>query len=108
MVRQARKRNAATVHEGRVEFRYGGVSSLPYEDESFDEALSVHSIYFWHESESDLKEVLRVLKPGGLVAVTVDPSESMAPLHSAQMLLGGGTGKLSSPSLERQALSKPV
>lgn len=82
MIRQAKRRNAAAIREGRVEFRYGGVSSLPYEDQSFDKALSVHSIYFWPEPESDLKEVLRVLKPGGSVAITVDPSEPMAPVQS--------------------------
>lgn len=88
MIRQARKRNAAAIREGRVELRYGGVSALPYEDESFDKALSVHSIYFWPEPVSDLKEVLRVLEPGGLILVTLDPSELVSPAHS------GGTGYL--------------
>ena len=46
MVRQANARNAGAVREGRAELRLGGVSSLPYSDESFEKALSVHSIYF--------------------------------------------------------------
>jgi ubiquinone/menaquinone biosynthesis C-methylase UbiE len=47
MVQAARKRNAEAIKAGRMELQQGDVASLPYPDESFDKAFSVHPIYFW-------------------------------------------------------------
>ena len=77
MVRQANARNAGARGEGRAKLRLGNVSSLPYADESFEKALSVHSIYFWPDPIANLEEVLRVLVPGGPLVVVVDPAEPM-------------------------------
>ncbi len=73
MVSVARKRNAQAVKAGRVELKYGDVVELPFDDNSFDKAFSIHSIYFWSEPITALKEVLRVLKPGGMLAMTILP-----------------------------------
>ena len=75
MVQAARKRNADAIKAGRVELRQGDVSSLPYPDDTFDIAFSLHSIYFWHDPVSCLKELKRVLKPGGLLAITIQPKD---------------------------------
>ncbi|WP_324716670.1 class I SAM-dependent methyltransferase [Carboxydochorda subterranea] len=73
MVQQARRRNAAFVQEGRVELRWASVSALPFGDSSFDKAFCVNSIQFWPDPQDNLREVQRVLRPGGLVAVTLQP-----------------------------------
>ncbi len=75
MVRQARLRNASAVRDGRVDLRRGDVASLPFEDGSFDKACSIQSIYFWPEPVAGLKELRRVLKPGGLLAISVFPKQ---------------------------------
>lgn len=75
MVQAARKRNAQAIKAGRVELRQGDVSSLPYPDDTFDIAFSLHSIYFWHDPFSCLQELRRVLKPGGLLAITIQPKD---------------------------------
>jgi ubiquinone/menaquinone biosynthesis C-methylase UbiE len=75
MVQAARKRNADAIQAGRVELRQGEVSSLPYPDDMFDIAFSLHSIYFWPDPVSCLKELRRVLKPGGLLAITIQPKD---------------------------------
>ena len=75
MVQAARKRNADAIKARRVELRPGDVSSLPYPDETFDIAFSLHSIYFWHDPVSCLQELRRVLKPGGLLAITIQPKD---------------------------------
>jgi len=75
MVQAARKRNADAIKAGRVELRQGDVSSLPYPDDTFDIAFSLHSIYFWHDPVPCLKELRRVLKPGGLLAITIQPKD---------------------------------
>ena len=75
MVQAARRRNAAAIQAGRIDLKQGDVASLPYPDESFDKAFSIHSIYFWPKPVDCLKELRRVLKPGGLLAVTILPKD---------------------------------
>jgi ubiquinone/menaquinone biosynthesis C-methylase UbiE len=75
MVRVASKRNAAALKAARVDLRHGEVSSLPFPDEAFDKAYAIHSIYFWPQPIDDLRELCRVLKPGGLLAITILPTD---------------------------------
>jgi ubiquinone/menaquinone biosynthesis C-methylase UbiE len=71
MVEQAKRRNASYVRTGRVELRQGDVAALPYENASFDKIFAVNCIYFWPEPMRALREMHRVLKPQGLLAITV-------------------------------------
>jgi ubiquinone/menaquinone biosynthesis C-methylase UbiE len=75
MVQAARKRNAEAIRSGRMDLREGDVASLPHADEYFDTAFSIHSIYFWTRPVDCLKELRRVLKPGGLLAITIQPKD---------------------------------
>ncbi|MBI5284392.1 MAG: methyltransferase domain-containing protein [Chloroflexi bacterium] len=70
MLAQARARNRAAVREGRVELKLGSVSAIPYGDARFDAAVSVNTIYFWPDGPIDVREVRRVLKPGGMLVLT--------------------------------------
>jgi ubiquinone/menaquinone biosynthesis C-methylase UbiE len=73
MVRQAIKRNALAIHEGRVDLRLGSVSNLPSYEEPFDKIFTINSIHFWVDPIAQLKELYKMLKPGGLIAVTLQP-----------------------------------
>ncbi len=75
MVQVARQRNSAAIQTGRVELKQGDVAALPYGDDSFDKAFAIHAIYFWPQPTQGLKELRRVLKPGGLLAMTVLPKD---------------------------------
>ena len=75
MVQTASKRNAAAIRWGRMELRHGDVSAVPYPSDSFDLAFSLHSIYFWAKPVDCLKEISRVLKTGGLLAITIQPKD---------------------------------
>jgi ubiquinone/menaquinone biosynthesis C-methylase UbiE len=75
MVRVASHRNAAAIEAGIAELKYGKVSSLPYPDDTFDRVFTIHCIYFWANSIEDLKGLYRVLKPNGLLAVTIKPKD---------------------------------
>jgi ubiquinone/menaquinone biosynthesis C-methylase UbiE len=75
MVQVAAKRNAAGLKAGRVDLRQGEVSSPPFPDEGFDKAYTIHCIYFWAKPLDDLRELRRVLKAGGLLAVTIMPAD---------------------------------
>lgn len=65
MLRQATRRNHAAIRRGLVEVRLAASEQLPYPEARFDKALSVHTLYFWHDPRHALAEVRRVLKPGG-------------------------------------------
>lgn len=75
MVQVARKRNAAAIQAGHVDLKHGEVSSLPYPDASFDAAFTIHCIYFWAKPVDGLTEIRRILKPNGLLAVTIQPRD---------------------------------
>lgn len=49
--------------------RQGYAESLPFEDGSFDVVISRYSAHHWHDVGRALREVNRVLKPGGVVIV---------------------------------------
>jgi ubiquinone/menaquinone biosynthesis C-methylase UbiE len=99
MVRKARKRNAAAISAGRVDLKQGDVSSLPYDDETFDKVIAVQLIYFCQPPHVFLKESQRVLKPGGKIAVSFIAKDDMAKYKFTQtgvfaLYTGQGTLKL--------------
>lgn len=73
MVSQARLRNRHGIQAGRVELRHGTATSIPFEDESFDKVYTVNSYHEWDDSAVGLRQVKRVLKPGGLIAIVEHP-----------------------------------
>jgi len=69
MVAQAQTRNAPGVQSGHIELRQGLVDSMPFPDNSFDKALAVSSMQVWPDAVAGLREILRVMIPGGRVAL---------------------------------------
>jgi ubiquinone/menaquinone biosynthesis C-methylase UbiE len=69
MVEQARARCTAAIRSGRVDLCLGSAESLPFADNRFDKALAINSMQVWQEPAAGLREIRRVLKPGGLVAL---------------------------------------
>src|SRR6266853_1146221 len=88
MVRQAAARNADALRSRRADLRYGSVERLPFADETFDKALAINSMQAWPDVRAGLREIRRVLKHGGNVALgfTVNsgqPKEGVAELLAA-------------------------
>jgi SAM-dependent methyltransferase len=73
MLRQAAKRNAEGIRHGRVELRLGSADHLPAFSAPFDKVLSVNALQFWRDPGDVLRELRRVLKPGGRIAVAFQP-----------------------------------
>jgi ubiquinone/menaquinone biosynthesis C-methylase UbiE len=69
MVRQAAARNADALRSRRADLRYGSVERLPFADETFDKALAINSMQAWPDARAGLREIRRVLKHGGNVAL---------------------------------------
>ena len=73
MLADARRRNKTWLEAGTVELLQTTADALVWEDGSFDGAVAVNSIQMWDPFDVSLREVSRVLRPGGrLVAVTHD------------------------------------
>jgi len=57
--------NQRYINTGRVEILRASVESLPFSDDMFDLVTAVETYYFWPDLVENLKEIRRVLKPGG-------------------------------------------
>ena len=93
MLEQARTRNAAAIESGRVDLRRGSVESLPFDDNTFDKALAVNSMQVWPDSAAALREMQRVMKPGGKVALGFTPYSGQPKGGLAEMLTAAGFTK---------------
>ncbi|PWE29377.1 hypothetical protein DDZ14_17495 [Maritimibacter sp. 55A14] len=65
MLKRARARNRDAVWETRLTLHCADTSALPFPDNRFNKALSVHTIYFWPDPAAHLAEAFRVLRSGG-------------------------------------------
>ena len=65
--------------DSRMHWVAADVHALPFPDNSFDVVMSRGSIFFWRDQATALREIMRVLKPGGWA------------------YLGGGSGRFLSP-----------
>jgi SAM-dependent methyltransferase len=87
MVRQATKRNAAAIRDGKVALYLGSAAKLPSFDQPFDKIFTINSLHFWTDPIDRLKELRDLLKPGGMIAVTIQP-RSRSASDATAMLIG--------------------
>jgi ubiquinone/menaquinone biosynthesis C-methylase UbiE len=61
--------NRKWIQMGRVEIREGSVSEIPFPDNTFDLAVAIETHFWWPDLPGDVREALRVVKPGGTLAL---------------------------------------
>ena len=60
-----------------VKFILSNADELPFQDSSLDKVFTVNTIYFWGNTRRTLTEIRRVLKPDGMLIVTLRPKSIM-------------------------------
>jgi len=71
-VAAARRFNARWIDIGRVDIEQGTVSNLPFANDSFDLVTAVETHLFWPNLPGDMREIFRVLKPGGALLIVAE------------------------------------
>ncbi|MEI9909877.1 MAG: class I SAM-dependent methyltransferase [Bacteroidota bacterium] len=77
MVEEAKKNNAASWATGLLQLYKGSSDQLPFPDNSFDIIFCINVVYFWDPAAPHLKEIYRVLKPGGKFYSVIRSKESI-------------------------------
>jgi SAM-dependent methyltransferase len=65
MKSEAERINALYLKSDQASFHVYDGLNIPFEDNTFDKALTVNTLYFWKEPVKFLDQVHRVMKPGG-------------------------------------------
>lgn len=73
MLRQASKRNASSMREGRVELFLGSLENLPPYEKPFTKIFSANVIQFWEEPDKEIRKLRSMLATRGLLASTYMP-----------------------------------
>lgn len=68
----SRAKNARLIRAGRVKIEQASVSELPFPNDKFDLVTAVETQYYWPDLVNDMREILRVLKPGGTLVVIAE------------------------------------
>ncbi|HEX9423279.1 MAG TPA: class I SAM-dependent methyltransferase [Pyrinomonadaceae bacterium] len=78
MIRLARECSRSL---SNVEFQVASAEKLPFGDAEFTHAFSMESLYYYSDIPSALREIKRVLEPGGLFITVVDLYQENLPSH---------------------------
>ena len=67
-----------------IEWKQGRAEALPFEDQSFDAVVCQFGLMFFEDRPAALREMLRVLRPGGRLAVAVWDAIDRSPGYAAE------------------------
>jgi ubiquinone/menaquinone biosynthesis C-methylase UbiE len=90
MVEQASARNATAIRNGRVDLQRGSVDGLPFDDNSFDKVLAINSMQVWPDAAAGLREIRRVMKPAGRLALGFTVYSGQPNEGSTELLTAAG------------------
>jgi SAM-dependent methyltransferase len=101
MVRHATRRNARAIRDGRVGLYRASASAPPEFDKPFDKIFTINSIHFWEDPVDCLRKLRGQLRPGGVMAVTLQPRMRTATDATTAALGGELVAKLERAGFSR-------
>ncbi|WP_280393625.1 class I SAM-dependent methyltransferase [Nocardia brasiliensis] len=78
MVARARSRFRSEIADGRVTLTHGPLGLLPFDDQSVDAAICIHTLYFVSDLHAACAELVRIIRPRGRLIVGIGDPDSMA------------------------------
>jgi SAM-dependent methyltransferase len=105
MLRHATRRNAEAIERGRIVLRRASASEPPAFEAPFDKILTINSIHFWSEPVECLRKLRKLLRPGGLMAVTLQPRTRTATDATTTILGQEIAAKLEQAGFSRCAIN---
>jgi ubiquinone/menaquinone biosynthesis C-methylase UbiE len=85
MVKLASNINQKLVKSGKAEFAQGDASTLPWNEGEFSAVAGIETFYFWPKPQSSIKEVFRVLVPGGRLVLEMAYNKDDGRDHAKQI-----------------------
>jgi ubiquinone/menaquinone biosynthesis C-methylase UbiE len=80
MKQEAEKYSMENGLDKKANFQLYDGTNIPFADNSFHKIFTVNTIYFWQQPVELLNELNRVLKPDGILCITLVDEESMSRL----------------------------
>ncbi len=72
LIKDGKNRSQGKVIANRISFLIASAEFLPFSDNSMDMVVSTMSLHLWHNQESGIAEIHRVLKQGRQVLILMD------------------------------------
>lgn len=88
MVEESIKNNQEFTAQKRAQFVHGDIQKMPFEDSSFDTIFTINTFYFWDDHKTVVKELKRILKPGGKLILSVRPYHVLSSIPVTQYNFG--------------------
>lgn len=86
MLRHASRRNRRAIADGKVQLYRCAVENLPPFGAPFDKIFSINSIHFWPNPVQSIELLRSMLKPGGVLALTIQPRSRNATSENARSI----------------------
>jgi arsenite methyltransferase len=77
MVSLCSRRFSSALEAGALSLHCVPVETLPLEDASVDKVCSANTIYFWPDPDAAVRELCRVISPGGRIVIGFAPRETL-------------------------------
>lgn len=77
MLREASIVQSDAIASGKLDLQLASTATIPFADDTFDAICTGNTLYFWKDPASEIKEVYRVLKPGGRLILGIRTKSKM-------------------------------
>ncbi|MDQ0247448.1 cyclopropane fatty-acyl-phospholipid synthase-like methyltransferase [Bacillus fengqiuensis] len=85
MKNQAEKRLEKQIRDGNVRLLLGDIEKIHLPTGIYDKVLSVNNYTIWNEPRKGLQNLYDAMKPGGKIAITMQPREDDASANKTRM-----------------------